>query len=225
MSVRVRLGPDDELLAHSRALGDPTRNAVYRYVRDAEAMVGVAELTEHFGLNHNAIRQHLAKLVDAGLLVEERQAPAGRGRPRLAYRPDPGVAERWGGRGPYEVLSMLLLELLNSNRTPREVGRRAGYRLAVEHGDGRGTLDVLVAVARRLGFEPQVEPGEAGTDVVLERCPFAEAAGVSPEIVCELHRGIAEGVAEQTGEVADVAGLVVRSPERAGCRIELTVPT
>ncbi|HRE03950.1 MAG TPA: helix-turn-helix domain-containing protein, partial [Ilumatobacteraceae bacterium] len=60
--------PDQDVLRQSRALGDPTRYAVFAYLRDAPGGAGVAELTEHFGLNHNAIRQHLAKLVAASLV-------------------------------------------------------------------------------------------------------------------------------------------------------------
>src|SRR5690242_17677378 len=104
--------PDEELLVQNRALGDPTRHAIFAYVRDAPAPVGVAELTEHFGLNHNAIRQHLAKLREAGLVVEEHQPPAGPGRPPLRYRPTPGAADRWGGSSPYEALAKMLLALV-----------------------------------------------------------------------------------------------------------------
>ncbi len=86
----------DEATEQARALGDPTRNAIFRYIDAASDPVGVAELTDHFGLNHNAIRQHLAKLRDAGLVVEELAAPSGPGRPPLRYRPNPGRQD--GGR-------------------------------------------------------------------------------------------------------------------------------
>ena len=56
----------------------------------------MAELTEHFGLNHNAIRQHLAKLVDADLVVEDKAPSTGRGRPRLSYRVDPAPTAAGG---------------------------------------------------------------------------------------------------------------------------------
>ncbi|MGE3618838.1 MAG: helix-turn-helix transcriptional regulator [Acidimicrobiia bacterium] len=215
---------DQDILVQSRALGDPTRNAVFAYVRGAPGPVGVAELTDHFGLNHNAIRQHLAKLRQAGLVVEEQDAPSGPGRPRLRYRPMPGAAERWGGPSPFEALSMMLLELLRGEGTPREVGRRAGRRLAADHGRGADAVEVLDAVARRLGFEPRVAPARAGVEVVLDRCPFVGPAASSPEIVCDLHRGIAEGIAEQTGGEATITDLVVRPPRRAGCRIKVATP-
>jgi DNA-binding transcriptional ArsR family regulator len=57
------------LQEQARALGDPTRHEIFRYIADAGRPVDVAELTAHLGLNHNAIRQHLAKLVHAELVT------------------------------------------------------------------------------------------------------------------------------------------------------------
>lgn len=215
---------DREVLVQSRALGDPTRYAVFAYLRAAPRPVGVSELTAHFGFNHNAIRQHLAKLRDAGLVIEEQGPPSGPGRPPLHYRPTPGAIERWGGTGPHEALSMMLLELLRGEGTPRQVGRRAGQRLAAEHGSDADAIEILEAVARRLGFEPRTEPAEDGADVVLERCPFVGAAADSPDIVCALHLGIAEGIAAEAADDAAITHLVVHPPEVAGCRIEVALP-
>src|SRR4051812_37520204 len=100
------------LQEQARALGDPTRHGIFRYVADAGRPVGVAEMTAHFGLNHNAIRQHLAKLLDAGLVVESTVPIAGPGRPRLVYEIDPAAESRWGVVGPYERLSLLLAEII-----------------------------------------------------------------------------------------------------------------
>jgi predicted ArsR family transcriptional regulator len=215
---------DPTLLAQSRALGDPTRHAIFQYVRDALRPVGVAEMTAHFGLNHNAIRQHLAKLRDASLVIEERGRSAGPGRPPLQYRPTPGAVERWGGAGPFEALSMMLLDLLRGEGSPEEVGRRAGYRLAVEYGADAAAVDILDAIARRLGFEPRVEDTPVGTDVVLDRCPFLGPADAAPEIVCRLHLGIAEGIADAAADDSTIQDLVIRPPRRAGCRIQVGTP-
>ena len=114
------------LQEQARALGDPTRHAIFRYLADAGTPVDVAELTEHFGLNHNAIRQHLTKLVHAGLVTEGRAPSSGRGRPRLNYEIHPSAESRWGATGPYERLSLLLSEML---RTGDSAGRgRASCR-------------------------------------------------------------------------------------------------
>ena len=90
------------LQVQARALGDPTRHKVFRAIVDGDAPLDVAHLTAEFGLNHNAIRQHLAKLVAADLVEETVAAPSGRGRPRLQYTVAPGAESRWGVTGPYE---------------------------------------------------------------------------------------------------------------------------
>ncbi|MBX3313964.1 MAG: helix-turn-helix domain-containing protein [Actinobacteria bacterium] len=215
---------DDALLAQSRALGDPTRCAIFVELRDAPASRTVAELTDRFGLNHNAIRQHLVTLVEAGLVVGEPGPVVGPGRPPVRYRTVPGVSERFGGSGPHEALSQLLVELVVGGDAPLEVGRRAGRRLAEEQANPGDAVDVLLAVARRLGFEPRVEVGPGrpgGVDVVLDRCPFVGPASAAADVVCVLHQGIAEGIAAAAEGDAEVVGLVVRPPRRAGCRIQV----
>jgi predicted ArsR family transcriptional regulator len=213
---------EQDLLSQSRALGDPTRLAVFAHLRDAPSPLTVTELAEHFSLHHNAIRQHLARLVDAGLVVGEAEPPAGPGRPARRYRATPGAAERWGGASAFEALSMMLLEVLRGERTPREVGRDAGRRLAAGHRAGAGALEVLEAVDRQLGFEPRAQRTPTGADLVLERCPFAEAAAAAPDVVCDLHRGLAEGIVEQAAGGGTIDDLVVRPPRRAGCRIQVS---
>ena len=209
------------MLVASRALSDPTRHAIFVYIRDAPKPVGVAELTAHIGCNHNAVRQHLAKLLDAQLVLAEQFPPVGPGRPPWRYRVAPGAAERWGGPSAYAALSSMLLEIVTSDATPFEVGRAAGHRLAEQHDPGSGTVDTLSAVARRLGFEPRLSSTRSTVDVVLERCPFADQAATAPEVVCELHRGIAEGISERSADRARVLDLVIRPPEWAGCQIRV----
>jgi predicted ArsR family transcriptional regulator len=215
--------PHDTVEAQARALGDPTRNAIFRYVDAASEPVGVAELTDHFGLNHNAIRQHLAKLRDSGLVVEEVAASSGPGRPPLLYRSNPGAAGRWESHSPYEQLSALLIELLKTGDDPRSVGRAAGRRLAKAARDKRDRVRLLETFTRQLGFEPRTVERRGGAEVVLDRCPFVASAQTAPEIVCELHRGLAEGLVESGRRGAHVTDLVIRPPKRAGCRIVIDV--
>ncbi|MDD9370668.1 MAG: hypothetical protein PV358_11195, partial [Acidimicrobiales bacterium] len=73
-------------------------------------------------------RQHLAKLVEAQLIVEGTAPPTGRGRPRLQYALDPSAESQWGVAGPYERLSLWLSEILRTGSTPIEVGKRVGRR-------------------------------------------------------------------------------------------------
>ncbi|HZD65523.1 MAG TPA: helix-turn-helix domain-containing protein, partial [Acidimicrobiales bacterium] len=99
---------DESLQQEARALGDPTRHRLFRYVAGADGLVGVAELTAHVQLNHNAVRQHLAVLKDANLVVEEVEDRDRPGRPRLLYRLHPEVPERWGATGSYPWLATQL---------------------------------------------------------------------------------------------------------------------
>lgn len=213
------------LQQQARALGDPTRHAIFQYISDAGDAVDVAELTEHFGFNHNAIRQHLAKLVDADLVTESPAPVTGRGRPKLIYRVSPSAESRWGVAGPYERLSWLLTEIVRSGDTPVEVGRRAieRQRLGSSTPD-RDPIGTLVAEMERSGFEPTVRRHGAQVDIVLANCPFSSTAQIDPDTVCNLHLGMAYGVAELVdGLVIDE--LVPRDPRRAGCRLRCHVAT
>ncbi len=206
------------LQQQARALGDPTRYAIFRSVAEADAPGGVAELTRHLALNHNAIRQHLAKLLAADLVVELRIPTGGPGRPRLGYELSAAGDSRWGTVGPYERLSLLLTEIIRTGDSPVEVGRRAGRRMRPKVPTGDPAVDMATAMAQQ-GFEPEVRPKRSGADVVLQTCPFASAALADRETVCTLHLGIAEGLVE--GTTATVQQLVVKDPRRAGCCVRL----
>jgi predicted ArsR family transcriptional regulator len=207
------------LQERARALGDPTRHAIYRHLADAERPVGVAELNEHFPLNHNAIRQHLAKLLAAGLVVESTVRGAGRGRPRLVYEPNPAIEGPWGTGGPYERLSTLLVEVIRTGLEPEEVGRRAADRSRAPSPSGDVVADLAAAMARH-GFDPEIRPTRAGAEIVLHHCPFATVALADRRTVCALHLGIADGL---TDDAAAVTELVAHDPRAADCRLRIRV--
>jgi predicted ArsR family transcriptional regulator len=205
------------LQEQARALGDPTRHAIFRHLATAREPSSIAELSSLFPFNHNAIRQHLAKLVAAGLVVE-RTAPArGPGRPRLLYAVDPAAAGQWGTVGPYERLSRLLVEIIRTGLTPEEVGRRAAPSF-VDEPSGDPVADLTGAMARQ-GFDPEARPVGAGTEVVLHTCPFANVAAADRDTVCALHLGIAEGIAALSD--ARVDELIGYDPRLADCRVRL----
>lgn len=206
------------LQEQARALGDPTRHQVFRYVADAAGPVDVAELTAHFGLNHNAIRQHLAKLVDASLFVEQTAPSRGRGRPRLVYRLDPATESRWGVTGPYERLAFWLAEMVRTGDTPVEVGRRAGRRQRLGRSEMDDPVSDLVDQMQRQGFDPTVRQQGTAVDITLRACPFESTALAAPDTVCELHLGMARGMAEGIDGL-EVDELVPQDPRRAHCRL------
>ena len=212
---------EGRLQTQAKALGDPTRHAIYRAVADSPGPMDVATLTARFGLNHNAIRQHLAKLRSAGLVIEEVGTRSGPGRPRLEYRPALGVDQDWGVPSPYERLALMLVEMLHSGRSAREVGADIGREMATELPDTVDPVDLLEINAARQGFEPRRVERRSSVDLVLERCPFETAAGAAPDIVCQLHLGLAEGISDATHGAVAVTDLVTRDPRRAGCRLKL----
>jgi predicted ArsR family transcriptional regulator len=205
------------LQEQAKALGDPTRHAIFRHISQAGRAVGIAELNDQFPFNHNAIRQHVAKLVAAGLVVETRAPTTGRGRPRLVYEINPAVEGQWGTTGPYERLSRLLVEVIRTGLDPEEVGRRAADVFRVPSPSGDMVADVSAAMARQ-GFEPEVRPRRGGAEIVLHNCPFATTAVADRDTVCALHLGIAEGLTDATATVTE---LVAHDPRKAGCKLRI----
>lgn len=207
------------LQVQARALGDPTRHEIFRYLVDAGIDVDVAELTDHVGLNHNAVRQHLAKLVDADLVEEARARPSGRGRPRLLYRVAPTAESRWGVAGPYERLAVLLTEVVRTGDAPEAVGARAGRRL-IMGGSGASVdaVDRFEDAMARQGFDPAVQASGDEVEVVLRSCPLASAVLADADTVCQLHLGLARGAAEAIGGI-EVDQLEPKDPRRAHCRL------
>ncbi len=204
------------LQEQARALGDPTRHAIFRHIVDAGRPVGVSELNDFFAFNHNAIRQHLAKLLNAQLVIESTAPTSGRGRPKLVYEVAPDIEERWGTKGPYERLSRLLVEIIRSGVDADEVGRRAAAEFREHSPSGDVVADVSAAMARQ-GFEPEIRQARSGTEIVLRHCPFETAALADRSTVCALHLGIAEGLTEGTS--LSVAELVAKDPRTANCTL------
>ena len=212
------------LQRQARALGDPTRYEIFRYVAEASGPVGVAAITDRVGLSHNSVRQHLAKLCDAGLLLEEFAPPAGPGRPALRYRLAPGARSNWRTSGPYEELSLLLLDLVDGTRSPVEVGAAAARRANAGDPAPGDPLSALEATMARDALAPErIDHGDT-VEFVLGRCPFEAAATMNREVVCELHRGLIEGTAETVAGGYEVMGFVAKEPGVGGCRLLLRRP-
>lgn len=208
----------DDLHHEARALGDATRYRLFRYIVEAARPVGVSELTEHVRLNHNAVRQHLAVLKDAGLVIEETEPRDRPGRPRLLYRQHPEVAERWDVPGSYAWLAGLLSAAVRRKQNPRQVGRQDGHRRAAEISGPGDPADLLEQEISRRGFRPVRTGRGSRVEFVLRRCPFAEVAAADPGTICQLHLGLAEGLTEGLGRL-QVERLVPKDPHRAGCRL------
>lgn len=198
-----------DALDRAKALASPVRARIHEIVAAAEAPVTVAHLVEATGLHRRAVGLHLRQLAQAGLVREFTLPPTGRGRPRLAYRAvDPQ---------PYRTMSAWLTSGLTRSAAV-ELGRAAGRSLSAAGIDG---VERIVAEAAQRGFRPTVEPGEGDRlELVLHHCPYADLARTDPAVVCGLHRGVLDGIAEAAGDVV-VERLEIADPVTAGCRLRV----
>lgn len=211
--------PGADVQREARALGDPTRYRLFCFIAEAPHPVGVVELTGYVRLNHNAVRQHLAVLKDAGLVTEEAESRSRPGRPRLLYRLHPEAAGSWGTPGGYAWLAGVLADAVRRKQDARQAGREEGRRAAALAGQG-DPADLLQQTMTERGFRPARSGGRQRITLMLGRCPFAEVAATDPETVCGLHLGLAEGLADGLGGLA-VERLTTRDPHGAGCRLTL----
>jgi predicted ArsR family transcriptional regulator len=208
-----------EMQRQAKALADPSRFRLFRHITETEDPVGVAELTELLGFNHNAIRQHLAILVEAGLLAATNETRTVRGRPRKHYsiRADALHAFR-SVSGSYQRLAELLLEVVTTDSEPYDIGYRAAQPAVASTSDERSHTEMVANLIRQLavdGFEP------IGTDdnaITLAHCPFADVAAQNQGVVCELHRGLIDGQLA-VHDLALTGDLSPRHPHDAGCRV------
>lgn len=207
----------DDLQREARALGDPTRFKIFQYIAEALNPVGVAELTDFVALNHNAVRQHLAVLKSVDLIVEQTEQRAVAGRPRLLYRLHPEVAGKWSTPSPYAWLAGLLSRAIKNNLSPFDVGRAEGVERAGRRNEG-DAMETLESELTESGFRPSRSARGRQVTFVLQRCPLADAAAADPVTVCQLHRGLVEGLTEGLKGV-QFERLSIKDPYRAGCRL------
>lgn len=211
----------DEMQLQAKALADPSRFRLFRHIADSGRSVGVAELTELLGFNHNAIRQHLAVLTESGLVAETTEHRTTRGRPRKEYtaRDDALHAFR-SVSGSYERLASLLLAVISDGREPYAVGYDAGLTAGADEQHTENTDEAIHLLIRQLaadGFEPTQT---TDTEATLMNCPFADVAADGPGVVCELHRGLISGYL--AGRSDNLTGeLTPKDPHRAGCLVAI----
>lgn len=185
--------------------------------------LGVADIAGRVGLHPNAVRQHLRRLAEAGVICTEREAPRGPGRPRLRYRLVDLRAPRIAAH--QELVRLLIAYIVRSGVNTEDVeafGRLQGGYFAT----GEGTAGIVESIAR-LGFAPRdtgsVEDARRGRlRIRLGHCPFRDAVTApGGEMICRMHRGLVEGMAERAAPGSRLTEFAPDDPTRAGCRMTL----
>ncbi len=222
--MHVTVKPVD-LLVVLKALGDETRYAMYRELASEPAPLSAQDLADRLGLHANTVRLHLDRLREAGLVEVEPVHRGTVGRPQHLYSLAPGAPGLGFDPPAHALLAGLLAALaeeVGADGSAAAATGRAWGRDAARRQRGRGCLEALAAELDRLGFEPAAdEPVDDEAKIMFLHCPFRDLAEAYPELVCNLHRGICEGVVDQAGR-GDVAGFgALYDPEP--CHVSVTL--
>lgn len=213
-----------------KALADATRYAVYRELSTSTSALSTQDLADRLGVHANTVRLHLERLREVGLVDAEAVHRGTVGRPQHLYF----LADGAPGLGFDPPAHALLAGLLGA--LAERVGATPADALGTGHAwglesarrtDASSCMSVLEAELHELGFEPSVGPGdgtsEGGARIEFLHCPFRELAEAYPELVCNLHRGLCEGIVDQAGggRVREFATLYDPEP----CHVTVTVGT
>lgn len=223
----VHEGAFERVYETARALGEETRFRLFRRLSLSDQPASVGELAKEFSLHPNAVRQHLARLEQAGLVVSRPHREGGAGRPRRLYLANQErllLAPRPVG----EIVS-LLEKAIHGLSTDRdglvEFGRSWGEawarRRKRRNGLPRGRrarAEVLTGELSAWGWEPTTRQEDEGLRVETGRCLFhGEAPGANGRC-CAVEEGLLAGLTE--GLLNGQARIQLR-----GCQLDVLVDT
>jgi predicted ArsR family transcriptional regulator len=201
------------------ALSEPSRRALYDYVRRQAHPVRRDEAAAATGMSRALAAFHMDKLVEAGLLSARYAAPAGRARgrgraPKVYETIGDGLAVTIPERR-YELIADILAEAVAGGEQPAaEAAARLAYRrgrdLSVVVPPGQDVVGALSA----LGFEPRPDPRA----VTLHNCPFHALAARHTALVCGLNHAFLSGLVDGLGVTDSVP---VLAPHAGRCCVEL----
>jgi predicted ArsR family transcriptional regulator len=195
----------DQTLRRHRALADPSRARILAELAD-QGPRGARELADLVGLHVNTVRVHLNALADAGLVESETLPPQGRGRPRVAYRAS--AAARDAGSRRYRLLAEILTALVarfgsDAGEQLEEIGEVWGHYLVdmPPYADltDEDAVERLVGLLAEIGFQPHLERGRRGRQILMRPCPFLELARVHQDVICPIHLGLMRGALAELG--------------------------
>ncbi len=199
------------------ALASPARRSILALL-SAEGTRDALTLSRDLGLHVTTTRFHLGHLEEAGLVRAEPALEKQRGRPRLFYSAT--NHESPDARAQTQLLSVLATSLAEraSDRGRAhaiEAGRRWADQIMPVILEPDHHRHALVEVLTDLGFEPVSDEG--GID--LRSCPFREAASNDPQVVCSVHEGLVQRIAERTNPAGTRAPELLPFVTPTECRI------
>src|SRR5947207_2522237 len=209
-----------------RLLGNPHRLAIVEALEEAPREI--SELARLLGVHPTTVRDHLRKLLEAGVLEEEPGVPAGRGRPSKRYRLRHPLL---GKDTEVRLFIGSLISLLQTAygeeavQAAEEEGARRGQEIggSFRHPSLEQAVRLVIETLERLSFAPTAPTRRSGTVAVdVRHCPFSvDPRDPDAAVVCAFHKGLVRGVAETaSGESIEVRLEPFVAPGL--CRIEMT---
>lgn len=203
---------------------------MYRAICVADDPIPVSALADSFSLHPNAIRQHLSRLEQAGLVVSRADREGtGAGRPRRLYEPSPRPFEF--GRPPMRALVAVLAEAMDAlpsdERTLVRFGRGWGRSWATRrkrelNGSSprsrRGRAELLARELRDWGWRPTATREGSRVRLTTGQCLFRDVIGADTNgRCCALEEGLLSGLVEA------LANGHARVDRAEGCHLSVLV--
>lgn len=198
-----------DILKLSKALGEDTRFAIYKEIAGAESPQTVRDLVRTFGMHHSAVRIHLNRLSDAGLIISKPLDRRGVvGRPQLVYLPNPATTSLTLPPRNFELLARMVLDYTVANayaHMPAEEfatlwgnayirdSTKSSARVPLPE-----ALDALVDELRDMGGNPNLARLNGdGYSLVEHNCLFGDVSSRYEPLVCSLHQAALRGMLEE----------------------------
>jgi len=215
-----------------KALGDNTRYAIFLELARSILPMSTADVAEALDLHPNTVRPHLERMREIGLLEVDADSRGSVGRPQHRYSLAADAPSLGLEPSAFRLLARLLAGVAAATgvaaEAVAEVGRDQGRRSAVARTAASSCIAAVMDELADLGFDPAAVTDGGTTTIAFTHCPFAELASAFPEVVCQLHRGIVEGMVGHLGGVETDGPTVsverfATLADRDPCQVDLAV--
>lgn len=154
--------------------------------------LGLHELGELTGLHGNTLRDHLNVLTGEGVVRNETERRASRGRPRLLYFAVDSATE-----------NVIVQQRIDDAKQRGDLLRRVMPGEAADlDEDAVHQLDALYEHLDAVGLSPELD--EAELSVQMTPCPFHKLIAAHPETICNVHESLVRDVLVRAGGPVEV---------------------
>lgn len=204
----------------------PARERVLRALIElGPRPVTLNEVADALGGHPNTSRQHLEILVSDRLVAAEPIARDTPGRRPLGFSVTDAGREALASPAATDEYRELVgafatyLVSAGAEADARRVGEMWGSTRTRDL-SADDPVNSLVEMLDILGFGPTLTLTESGEAVVLRTCPLIGMVSDNPEVMCELHRGMIDGVMRKLSASEGVTLVPFASED--GCHVELS---